>query len=46
MMINRLTLSVRKIAAETAEEITAIEWPSHIFSRPPPGTSHVVPTFA
>ncbi|KAF7349339.1 hypothetical protein MSAN_01723500 [Mycena sanguinolenta] len=31
IMISRLTLSVRKKAAETQDEETLIHWPSHIF---------------
>ncbi|KAJ7243179.1 hypothetical protein B0H12DRAFT_837400 [Mycena haematopus] len=47
IMINRLTLSVRKTAAEAEENETSIQWPSHIFSRAPNNaTSHVVPIFA
>ncbi|KAJ7509429.1 hypothetical protein B0H11DRAFT_2216349 [Mycena galericulata] len=33
IMINRLTLSVRKVATEAKDQTTAIEWPSGIFSR-------------
>ncbi|KAF7350367.1 hypothetical protein MVEN_01341400 [Mycena venus] len=49
IMINRLTLSVRKTAAEADEESTAIEWPTSIrWSRRPANnaSSHVIPTFA
>jgi len=48
IMITRLTLSIRKTAAEAEEQDTAIQWPSHIFSRAPANnaTSHVIPTFA
>ncbi|KAF7289855.1 hypothetical protein MIND_01359900 [Mycena indigotica] len=38
VMINRLTLSVRKVAVEANSVRTSIEWPSAIFSRAPPAT--------
>ncbi|KAJ7152659.1 hypothetical protein C8R43DRAFT_1003209 [Mycena crocata] len=44
IMINRLSLSVRKVAAEATSHNTSIEWPSGMFSPAAPNTA--LPTFA
>ncbi|KAJ7637242.1 hypothetical protein DFH06DRAFT_1219192 [Mycena polygramma] len=45
IMINRLTLSVRKTAMQSAESPTTIEWPSAVFERHL-ATSRINPTFS